>query len=69
MKYPDRFMIGSDKVGHWQGYEGEIQKYYPLVDLLDEATRLLVTQTNILRLIHVDPETMQREEKVLPAAA
>ena len=61
-------MIGSDKVGHWDGYEGEIQKYYPLVDLLDEETRLMVTQTNILRLIHVDPETMRREIELEPAA-
>lgn len=68
MKYPDRFMIGSDKVGHWNGYEGEIRKYDPLVALLDEETRLMVTQTNILRLIHVDPATMEREEEVRPAA-
>ena len=68
MKYPDRFMIGSDKVGHWDGYEKEIWKYYPLVDLLDEETRLMVTQTNILHLIHVNPETMQREEALQPAA-
>lgn len=68
MKYPDRFMIGSDKVGHWEGYEHEITKYYPLVDLLDEETRLLVTQQNILRLIYVDPATMQREEALAPAA-
>jgi predicted TIM-barrel fold metal-dependent hydrolase len=68
MKYPDRFMIGSDKVGHWDGYEGEIRKYYSLVDLLDEETRLKVTQTNILNLIHVDPETMQRVEEMKPAA-
>ena len=53
---------------HWNGYEGEIRKYYPLVDLLDEDTRLMVTRTNILRLIHVDPETMQREEALQPAA-
>ena len=61
MKYPDRFMIGSDKVGHWEGYEGEIWKYYPLLDLLDEETLEMVTRTNILRLIHVNPETMRRE--------
>ena len=68
MRYPDRFMIGSDKVGHWNGYEGEIRKYYPLLDLLDEETRLMVTQTNILNLIHVDPVTMQRVEEMEPAA-
>ena len=68
MKYPDRFMVGSDKVGHWNGYEGEIWKYESLLDLLDEDTLLKVTQTNILSLIHVDPATMQREEVLAPAA-
>jgi len=68
MKYPDRFMVGSDKVGHWEGYEGEIWKYEPLLDLLDEETLLKVTQTNILTLIHVDPATMQREAALEPAA-
>ena len=68
MKYPDRFMIGSDKVGHWNGYESEIRKYDPLIALLDEDTRLMVTQTNILDLIHVDPVTMQRVEALAPAA-
>ncbi len=55
-------------MGHWEGYEGEIWKYESLLDLLDEETLLQVTQTNILRLIHVDPETMQREEELRPAA-
>jgi predicted TIM-barrel fold metal-dependent hydrolase len=68
MRYPDRFMVGSDKVGHWNGYEGEIWKYESLLDLLDEETLLKVTQTNILTLIHVDPATMQREEVLEPAA-
>ena len=66
--YEDRFMIGSDKVGHWNGYESEIRKYDPLIALLDEDTRLMVTQTNILDLIHVDPVTMQRVEALAPAA-
>ena len=61
-------MVGSDKVGHWNGYEGEIWKYESLLDLLDEETLLKVTQTNILTLIHVDPATMQREEVLEPAA-
>ena len=68
MKYPDRFIIGSDKVAHWEGYEGQIQKYYPLVDLLDENTRMMITQTNVLNLIHVDPVTMQRVKEEKPAA-
>ena len=57
-KYPDRFMIGSDKVGHWEGYKKEIYKYYPLIDLLSDETRKKITQTNILNLIHVDPDSL-----------
>lgn len=60
MKYPDRFMIGSDKVGHWDGYEKDIYKYYTLIDRLDNQTKEMLTRTNILELIHVDPETMER---------
>ena len=57
-KFPDRFMIGSDKVGHWDEYENEIFKYYPLLDLLSDKTRKKIMQTNILDLIHVDPDDL-----------
>ena len=57
-KYPYRFLVGSDKVAHWDGYEDEIQKYYPLLDLLKESTVKKITQTNILTLIHVDPDSL-----------
>ena len=59
-KYPDRFMIGSDKVGHWKGYEDEILKYYPLIDRLSDETKEKVTKTNILERIHVDPASLER---------
>ena len=51
-------MIGSDKVGHWDEYENEIFKYYPLLDLLSDKTRKKIMQTNILDLIHVDPDDL-----------
>lgn len=57
-KYPDRFLIGSDKVGHWETYPQEITKYYALLDLLSEETRQMVCTDNILRLIHVDAEAL-----------
>lgn len=57
-KFPDRFMIGSDKAGHWDEYENEIFKYYPLLDLLSDKTRKKIMQTNILDLIHVDPDDL-----------
>lgn len=50
-KHPDRIMIGSDKVGHWATYPGEIAKYYPLLDLLSDATARKVSHENILKLV------------------
>ena len=52
-RYPDRFMIGSDKVARWETYPQEITKYYQLVDLLHPETQRKVTSENILRLIGV----------------
>ena len=37
-RYPDRFMIGTDKVGHWTDYPHEIGKYYMLIDKLKPET-------------------------------
>lgn len=50
-KYPDRFMIGSDKVGHWETYPGEILKYYMLLDRLKPETAEKVCRKNILSLV------------------
>ncbi|MDO5574212.1 MAG: TatD family hydrolase [bacterium] len=51
-KYPDRFMIGSDKVGHWDTYPEEITKYYPLLERLSTETATKLCSDNILVLIH-----------------
>ena len=37
-KFPSRFMIGSDIVGHFAGYPHEMQKYYKLMDALKPET-------------------------------
>ena len=50
-KYPDRFMIGSDAVGHWSGYQKEIKKYYLLLDRLKPETVEKICRKNILSLI------------------
>lgn len=50
-KYPDRFMIGSDKVGHWSDYPYEIDKYYLLLDKLKPETADRLCRDNILSLI------------------
>ena len=50
-KYSDRFMIGSDKVGHWADYPSEINKYYLLLDALKPETAEKLCKKNILSLL------------------
>lgn len=50
-KYPDRFMIGSDKVGHWADYPHEISKYYMLLDKLRPETAEKLCRKNALSLL------------------
>ncbi len=50
-KYSDRFMIGSDKVGHWANYPQEICKYYTLLDRLTPETAEKLCRKNALSLI------------------
>lgn len=49
-KYPDRFMIGSDKVGSFATYRIEIRKWDALLKHLQPKTRSLVAQKNFLRV-------------------
>lgn len=58
-KYPERFIIGSDKVGYWGTYPDEILKYQPLIDLLTPAATQNLCADNILRLI--DPAALISE--------
>lgn len=57
-RYPDRFLIGSDVVGHWSAYSNEITKYYSLIDKLSEETAKKVCTDNILSLMHVSKEKL-----------
>ena len=50
-KYPDRIMIGTDKVGHWETYPQEIFKYYKLLDKLDPQVAQKICRDNALSLI------------------
>ena len=50
-KHPDRFILGSDKVGHWKDYEKEIFKYYVLLDKLKPETAARVCRENILNVM------------------
>ena len=50
-KWPDRFMIGTDKVGHWETYPDEVTKYYALLDRLTPETAQKLCRDNILGLV------------------
>lgn len=50
-KYPDRLMIGTDKVGHWATYPAEVVKYYRLLDKLQPETARKLCRDNILALV------------------
>lgn len=50
-KYSDRVLLGTDKVGHWADYPGQIGKYYPLLDQLKPETAEKVCRGNVLSLI------------------
>lgn len=53
-KHPTRFILGTDKVGHWDTYPEEINKYAPLIALLGEETAQNLCRDNILRLVDSD---------------
>ena len=66
-KYPDRFMIGSDFVGHFkpvETYKMEIRKYDLLLNALKPATATKVAHDNFLRLLPVKGVTLQPEDRI-----
>ena len=50
-KYPDRFLLGTDKVGHWETYPEEVVKYYALLDRLNPVTAKNLCHDNVLGLV------------------
>ena len=50
-KYPDRILIGTDKVGHWETYPKDILKYYILLDRLSPEVAQKICRDNALSLI------------------
>lgn len=50
-RHPDRFLLGTDKVGHWSTYPAEAVKYYTLLDKLRPATVDKICRENALALI------------------
>jgi predicted TIM-barrel fold metal-dependent hydrolase len=57
-KYPDRFMIGSDKVGSFADYRSEIRKWDALLKRLQPKTREMIAQTNFLQIMPPDGLTL-----------
>lgn len=49
--FPTRFMIGSDKVGKFDNYHEEMQKYYVLLDALKPDTARKVAHDNFLAVL------------------
>lgn len=50
-KWPDRFLLGTDVVGHWSSYPDEVVKYYALLDKLTPETADKVCRRNVLGLV------------------
>lgn len=50
-KYPDNFILGSDKVGVFKTYQHEIRKYDALLKRLSPETRIKVANGNFLRVM------------------
>ena len=53
-EFPSRVLIGSDKVGHWQGYTDVIRQYDKLLSRLSPETAAMVAGGNALRLLGED---------------
>lgn len=50
-KHPDRFLLGTDKVGHFATYPQEVTKYYQLLDKLKPKTAENLCKNNVLSLV------------------
>ena len=58
-KYPDNFMVGSDKVGRFGNYRKEIRKYNQLLKALKQpATMEKVARANFLRVMRKEAITL-----------
>ena len=44
--FPHRFMLGTDKIGHYEDYDEAISKYYVFLDALSPKTARLVARGN-----------------------
>ena len=61
-EFPDRFIIGSDKVGHFKDYPQEILKYYAFLDALKPETASKLARENLLSVLPKAPARLTAEE-------
>lgn len=50
-EFPDRFMIGTDNIGHYDHYEQTIKRYYVFLDALSPKTAHRVAEKNFLSIL------------------
>ena len=50
-EFPDRFMIGSDSVGHFTELSATIRRYYVFLEALEPETRAKVARDNFLSVL------------------
>ena len=66
-KYPDRFMIGSDLVGHFkplENYKGEIRKYDLLLNSLPVDIAKKLAKDNFMKLLPAKGITLLPEDRI-----
>jgi hypothetical protein len=63
--FPDRFLIGTDKVGHFADYPQEVQKYYAFLDALRPTTAAKLARENLLSVLPKAPAHLTSEESDL----
>jgi hypothetical protein len=61
-EFPDRFLIGTDKVGHFADYPSEVQKYYKFLDTLHPETARKLARENLLAVLPKSPARLTTEE-------
>ncbi len=50
-EFPDRFLIGSDQVGHSEGYKETLLRYFLILDALKPQTAKKIAHENFLKIL------------------
>ena len=68
-EFPERFMVGSDIVGHWDRYAEEITKFHTLLELLDDETAQMLAAKNIVDLVKIAENGTEKRRENPPVFA